>query len=166
MSYGQFDSKLYPDRPISPCCPLNGWINNGGWIGIDPPHFYLTNKECQHALFYHTDMPEHPQMPKTQRNCIWEPTVPIVQPPALLIVVDVVAGTALILPIAEITLVPPVGHLVSILMNFSAQVQDLVTCDSEVVKKKSKLTKSDYIMLKGITCIDFITAYLSIAVYI
>lgn len=80
MSYGQFQvsSAPQPVRPVSPRCPSNGWINNGGWIGksfsfrsllftdpfpdggINPPHFYLTHEECQQALYYHTGMAEHP----------------------------------------------------------------------------------------------------------
>ncbi|KAG1747748.1 uncharacterized protein EDB91DRAFT_1235773 [Suillus paluster] len=184
MSYGQFqvNSAPQPVRPISLRCPLNGWINNGGWIdgGIDPPHFYLTHGECQQALYYHIGLMEHPQMPKIERDRIWEPAAPVMLLPALPIVVNAVtettplppvaettpilplAETAPILPVAEIALAPPVGHLVSILMNFSLQAQGPVTCGSKVVKKKSKLIKSDYIVLKGITHVDFITAYLSI----
>ncbi|KIK42782.1 hypothetical protein CY34DRAFT_68804, partial [Suillus luteus UH-Slu-Lm8-n1] len=141
-----------PVRPISPRCPSNGWINNGGWVdgGINPPHFYLTHEECQHALYYHTGMTEHPRMPEIQRSRIREPAAPVTQPPALPIVINAIA------------LDLPVGHLVSILMNFSLHAQGPVTRGSKVIKKKSKLIKSDYIVLEGITRIDFITAYLSI----
>jgi hypothetical protein len=201
MSYGQFQVSSVPQppvRPISPRCPSNGWINNGGWIGksfsfrsllftdpfpdggIDPPHFYLTHEECQHALYYHTGMTEHPRMPEIQRSRIREPAAPVTQPPALPIVVNAVTETSPLppvsettpflpvaettptIPVAEIALPLSVGYLVSILMNFSLHAQGPVTRGSKVVKKKSKLIKSDYIVLEGITRTDFIVAYLSI----
>jgi hypothetical protein len=120
-------------------------------------------------------------MPKIQQSRIWESAAPVTQPPAVPIIVNAVTETtpllpvtettpillpvvepAPITPVAKIALAPPVGHLVSILMNFSLHAQGPVTRGSKVVKKKSKLIKSDYIVLEGITCIDFITAYLSI----
>lgn len=117
-------------------------------------------------------------MPEIQRSRIQEPAAPVTQPPALPIVINAVTETtppppvtestpilvepAPITPVAEIALDLPVGHLVSILMNFSLHAQGPVTRGSKVVKKKSKLIKSDYIVLEGITRIDFITAYLSI----
>jgi hypothetical protein len=56
----------------------------------------------------------------------------------------------------------PVGHLVSVLMQLSTQVQGPASRGSKVVKKKSKLTKSDYIVLEGTTRAAFITSYLSV----
>jgi hypothetical protein len=64
--------------------------------------------------------------------------------------------------VLENTLIPPLGHLVSVLMQFSAQVQGPANRGSRVIKKKSKLTKSDYIVLEGITRTAFIMSYLSI----
>ncbi|KAG1734168.1 hypothetical protein EDB19DRAFT_1911273 [Suillus lakei] len=167
MSYGQFQvsSAPQPVRPISLHCPSNGWINNGGWIdgGIDPPHFYLTHEECQHALYYHTGMTEHPRMPEIQRSRIRKPAAPVTQPPALPIVVNAVtetsplppvtettpllpvAETTPIIAVAEIALPPPVGYLVSILMNFSLHAQGPVTHGSKVIKKKSKLIISEVV---------------------
>ncbi|KAG1760803.1 hypothetical protein EDD22DRAFT_763208, partial [Suillus occidentalis] len=131
--------------------------------GINPPHFYLMHEECQHALYYHTGMMKHPQMPKIQWSRIREPAAPVMQLPAVPITTPIllpVVELAPITPIAKIALAPSVGHLVSILMNFSLHTQGPVTCGLKVIKK-SKLIKSNYIVLEGITHIDFITAYLS-----
>jgi len=66
--------------PISPHRLSNGWIQNGGWCGkilalfflymctqywltdgsINPPHFYITHEEAQHALQHHTGLTKHP----------------------------------------------------------------------------------------------------------
>ena len=66
--------------PIFPWHPSNCWINDGGWVGkyidayffmcwllmiylpddvIDPPHFYITHAEAQHALLHYTELTEH-----------------------------------------------------------------------------------------------------------
>jgi hypothetical protein len=57
---------------------------------------------------------------------------------------------------------PPAGHLVSILMIFNAQVAGPVSHGSRLVTKKTKVTKSEYIILEGISRTDFITTFLSV----
>ena len=44
-----------------------------------------------------------------------------------------------------------VGHMVSVLMNFSSQVAGPVSCGSKLVMKRIKLMKSDHIILEGMT---------------
>ena len=57
---------------------------------------------------------------------------------------------------------PPSGHLVSVLMYFNSQVAGPATRGAKLITKKAKVTKSGYIILDGISCAAFITAFLSI----
>jgi hypothetical protein len=55
-----------------------------------------------------------------------------------------------------------VGHMVSALMNFSSQVAGPASRGSKLVMKRIKLTKSDHIILEGMTRCEFIQAFLTI----
>ncbi|OJA12802.1 hypothetical protein AZE42_05834 [Rhizopogon vesiculosus] len=101
-------------------------------------------------------MKEHPRIPEIVRGHIREPVAPPAQPPMP------VVRPPHVRKVLENASSSPVGYLVSVLMQFSAQVQGPASRGSKVVKKKLKLTKSDYIVLEGITCAAFVTSYLSV----
>ena len=44
---------------------------------IDPPHFYVTHAEVQHALFSYTGLTEHPRILAINRNLICDPVSPL-----------------------------------------------------------------------------------------
>lgn len=177
-----------PTSPVSPQRPSNYWINNGGWIGKWFSFLYLCNlliyyqmapsilliftSPLKSASVRYSSIQAWRNTPKSLRlRGIASGSLPLLScsllhrpwflrvSASLLLLHQNLFSCILMLAAAPI---PSVGHLVSVLMQFLVQMPGPASRGSKVVKKKTKLTKSDYIVLEGITHTDFITSYLSI----